>query len=159
MTEYYNEKLQQGLEYQDFIFEQLKKMNDMPLFLGAYSSKKYQYEKGESLSGLEIKFDDKLSVTGNLFIETFEKTDAANKNYVRSGIMRCGNSWLYLIGNYKEAFIFSVSQLRCYCENYQQFTELKQVGSKTKTSIGILFPVSFIKKFNLCLKHLEFSIS
>lgn len=100
---YYDEKLQQGLEYQDFITKYFS--------LCCYSSKKWQNEAGENTLGMEIKFDDKLVDTGNVYIETHEKTNAENKDYVESGCLR-KNSWLYLIGNYKLAFIFSTKQLK-----------------------------------------------
>ena len=115
MTEYYAEKFQQALEYQDFILRELKKRDDMPSF-ACYASQKYQYEYGEGPCGLEIKFDTKFKETGNIFIEVEEKTDTNNAEFVPSGIMRCDNSWLYLIGNYEEAFILGVEQIICYCK-------------------------------------------
>ena len=115
MTEYYEKKLKQGLEYQDFVFDQLRKMDAMPIFLGSYASQEYQYKKGESLSGLEIKYDDKLKTTGNLYIEYQEKTEASNIDFKPSGIMRDDNTWLYLIGNYEQAFIFMKKALKAYC--------------------------------------------
>ena len=53
MTEYYREKLEAGLEYQDFIADQLRK-SDPCIILGAYTSRKWQNEHGESSSGIEI---------------------------------------------------------------------------------------------------------
>ena len=50
MDNRYTKDLQRGLEYQDFVFDQLRTMDGMPIFLGAYSSVKYQCDKGESPS-------------------------------------------------------------------------------------------------------------
>ena len=58
MTEYYKDKFEAGLEYQDYVSDELRKAG---LFLGAYSSRKYQQERGESASGIEIKHDMKLA--------------------------------------------------------------------------------------------------
>ena len=51
MTEYYKGKLEAGLEYQDFIADELRKDG---IILGAYSSRKWQNERGESMSGMMV---------------------------------------------------------------------------------------------------------
>ena len=81
MNDRYTTDLQRGLEYQDFVFDQLRMIDGMPIFLGAYSSVKYQCGKGESPSGLEIKYDAKFRQTGNLFIETAEKSYAEQTSF------------------------------------------------------------------------------
>lgn len=80
-SEYYAERFQAGLEYQDFIADLLFKELFIPL--SSYQSRKYQL-KGENKQGIEIKFDDKYKTTGNLFIEMEEKSDPGNVNYVPS---------------------------------------------------------------------------
>ncbi len=155
MTEYYQKKLQEGLEYQDFVFEQLRYMNGMPIFLGAYTSQKYQNYTGESLSGLEIKFDGKFAETNNLFIEVAEKTNPNNKDFVPSGIMRDDNTWLYLIGDYEQAFIFAKKTLRAYCSDRNPKIRLKEC--KMGTSRGYLFPIDYVQGNPfLCAKHIIF---
>ena len=155
MTDYYQECLQKGLEYQDFVFTQLRSMDGMPIFLGAYASEKYQYKKGESLSGLEIKFDDKFHETGNLFVEYKEKTAPSNEIFVPSGIMRNDNTWLYLIGDYEQAFVFAKNTLREYCSTHDE--KLEKRLSSTKTSWGYLLPVKQVKKNKYLLaKHILF---
>lgn len=57
MTEHYKECLEKGLEYQDFVAGKL--IEELGLVLSFYSSKKFQYGKGESMQGIEIKFDDR----------------------------------------------------------------------------------------------------
>jgi hypothetical protein len=66
---YYREQLLEGIEFQDFIAEQLHLQG---VVLQNFSSKKYQLRR-ENLLGLEIKFDKKYEKTGNLYIETAEK--------------------------------------------------------------------------------------
>lgn len=156
MTDYYEECFQKGLEYQDFVLDQLRRMDGMPMFLGAYGSKKYQYAKGESPSGLEIKFDDKLKETNNLFIEVKEKTDATNENFVPSGIMRNDNSWLYLIGDYEQAFIFSRKVLRAACYEGNSHIELKP--ARQGTAWGYVFPIKYVLNHPFLLaKHIVFN--
>ena len=155
MREYYKECLKKGLEYQDFVFDQLRHMDGMPIFLGAYASEKYQYDKGESLSGIEIKFDDKLKETNNLFIEVKEKTDPSNKEFVPSGIMRNDNSWLYLIGNYEQAFIFARRTLRVFC--CEENPHVRLVSCREGTAWGYLFPVKYVLEHRgLLAKHILF---
>ncbi len=135
MNEYYNEKLQQGLEYQDFISDQLG--------LSFYSSKKYQNEIGENKFGLEIKFDNVLEKTNNLYIETEEKSNSDNNNFVPSGIYREDNSCLYLIGNYKSAYLFSKRSLKKYLDKYK----FKQ--TEIPTSKGVLIPVYLAEELSI----------
>lgn len=154
MNKYYEEKLKQGLEYQDFVFEQLRHMDGMPIFLGAYASEKYQYKKGESLSGIEIKHDRKFHETGNLFIEIAEKTDASLPEYTPSGVMREDNSWLYLVGDYEQAFIFPKKLLRAFCVPSNKQIEFKEIMNGT--ALGYTFPLEYIERKCLCAKHILF---
>lgn len=154
MTDYYKEKLESGLEYQDFISDQLRKC-DPCIIISAYSSRRYQNDRGESASGIEIKHDMKMKDTGNLYIEVAEKSNAALPDYTPSGIMRNDNTWLYLIGDYEQAFLFSKNQLKAiYADkaNYRQ----RGISEKTNsTSLGFVLPIGYAKKF-LCLYHFIF---
>jgi hypothetical protein len=141
MTENYKEMLQKGLEYQDFITDLLLK--EIGISLSTYSSKKYQYDIGENKQGIEIKFDDRYKETGNLYIEVEEKSNANNWYYVNSGIYRNDNTWLYLIGDYNEVFIFSKKQLIILHEK----NIYKLV--KTPTSIGFLIPKNDAEKYSI----------
>lgn len=141
MTENYKEMLQKGLEYQDFITDLLLK--EIGISLSTYSSKKYQYNIGENKQGIEIKFDDRYKETGNLYIEVEEKSNANNWYYVNSGIYRNDNTWLYLIGDYNEVFIFSKKQLIIMHEK----NIYKLV--KTPTSIGFLIPNKDAEKYSI----------
>ena len=150
VNDYYKSKLEQGLEYQDFISDELRKLG---IFAGIYSSRKFQIEKGESSVGIEIKYDMKFRKTGNLYIEIAEKSDQKLTEYTPSGVMRNDNSWLYVIGDYNEAFIFSTAQLRDICsKNVMKFVQ-------TPTSRGYLFPLSDRRTDYLCLKKLRFTFS
>jgi len=139
-TEYYEQKLRQGLYYQDFVVEKLYEIG-IPII--SYSSKEYQQVVGENKAGLEIKNDSLWKKTGNLYIEISEKTRKENELYVPSGIYRDDNTWLYLIGDNSRIFIFSKRQLR-YIHKTNKF---KEIENNTKTSLGFLLPVDKAEKF------------
>lgn len=108
MTEYYKEKLEQGLEFQDHVTELL--MKELGISLSSYSSKKWQL-RGENKQGIEIKYDAVHKKTGNFYIEVAEKSAPDNPRYVQSGIYRDDNTWLYIIGDYETLYIFGKSFL------------------------------------------------
>ena len=138
MNNYYEEKLKQGLEYQDFVSEQLYKIG-LPIF--NYASKKYQIQKGENKLGIEIKLDDKYKITGNLYIELSEKSKKENEFFILSGINRNDNCWLYIIGDYEIIYIFTKKQLK---ELYKtgQYMEVE-----IPTSKGFLLPKLDAEKY------------
>ena len=138
-TEYYKEKLQQGLEYQDFICERL---HHQGIVLQNIQSKKCQLRK-ENLLGLEIKFDDVMAKTNRIYIETEEKSDPTNDNYVPSGIYRDDECWLFGIGNYDIFFIFDKKMLRRLDANNPSWLFRPQ---PTSTSKGFCVPVEYAEK-------------
>lgn len=145
-TQYYVSHLEKGNAFSDWICDQLRKANPA-IIVGVYSSRKYQMEKGESMSGIEIKNDDRLAgsedhpkPTHNLYIEVAEKASPTNKNYVRSGIFRDDNGWLYLVGNYEEAFLFSTRQLQRLFISKQWHEQHHITIRKTPTSVGFTIP-------------------
>ena len=152
MSDRYSTDLQRGLEYQDFVFDQLRRMDGMPIFLGAYSSVKYQCGKGEGPSGLEVKYDAKFRETGNLFIETAEKSYSYQDTFHPSGVMSNDNSWLYLVGDYEEAFIFAKNLLRAFCVKSNEEIKYKEIP----TAQGFIFPLDYIERKCLCAKHIFF---
>lgn len=147
MTENYKKMLEKGLKYQDFVAEKLLEAIGMPLCI--YSSKEYQL-KGENIQGIEIKFDDRRDETGNWFIEIAEKSHPDNPNFVDSGIYRNDNTWLYLIGNYKELCVFDKKRLQELCGS-KKYREL-EIGFGT--SRGYLLPAEDANKY--CAKKLNF---
>lgn len=132
MSKYYAEKLNLGLEFQDFIFDKLYEIG-LPLI--SYSSKKYQVEKGENKAGFEIKYDMMFRKTGNFWIEVAEKSNPNNPKWIPSGIHRDDNAWLYIIGDYEEIYIFAKQHLLLIESQYEIFE------NKMKTSRGFKLPV------------------
>ena len=144
MTENYKEMLQKGLEYQDFVTYVL--INELGIALSSYGSIKHQYTKGENKQGFEIKFDDKYKTTNNLYIETEEKSNKLNLYFVASGIFRNDNTWLFVIGNYEEIFIFSKKHLKLMY-NSKKFRHVV-----TETSKGFLIDKEHAE--NYCIKKI-----
>ena len=156
MTEYYKEKLEAGLQYQDFIADQLRKA-DTCIILCAYSSRKYQNEKGESASGIEIKHDMRFKETGNLYIEVAEKSRPEMPTYTDSGIRRKDNTWLYLIGDYEQAFLFSKDQLNRLYDNKSTWLRHGIKERETPTSRGFTIPVKSALDNGTCIKRYVFA--
>ena len=99
----------EGDMYQDFISDALTK--ELGWTISIYKSKKYQFEKGESRQGVEIKLDNWCSRSKRLSVETEEKTEL-EKSFVKSGIYRKDNSIIYIQGNYEIIFIFAKGLLQ-----------------------------------------------
>lgn len=144
LTEYYKECLEKGLQFQDHVMDLL--ITELGISLTQYSSKKWQYTTGENKQGIEIKFDDKYKNTGNLYIETGEKTNKNNIKYIESGIYRQDNAWLYIIGNYDIIYIFS--------KKYLKFLHKKNIFREVEipTSRGFLIDEKNAEKY--CLKKI-----
>lgn len=133
--EYMNGKeLEDTLIFQDYITDLLHQIG---WNLNCYSSRKYNIEKGESLSRIEIKQDKKAKETGNLYLETHERQ--SNKGqYVKSGILREDNTIFIIIGDYEHLYMFSKKQLVKLVFSGQ----FKRI--QTETSIGYLLPIEYI---------------
>ncbi len=147
MTEYYKDMLEKGLQYQDFVTSLLLKEIALPI--STYSSKKYQISHGENAQGVEIKFDDKMCETGNVYIEVSEKSNANNTSYVPSGIYRLDNTWLYVIGDYSVVYIFAKKFLILMHKTGKYRTV------KIPTSQGFLIDCDDTSKY--CIKKIEVS--
>ena len=134
---YYNRQLEDAREYQDYVTDELFKIG---ISLNCYGSLKYQYNKGESLSGIEIKLDKKYKRTGNLYIEYAEKR-INGAEFMASGIERNDNAWLYCIGDYTTIYLMAKNWL----QHFKKLKELKHIT--TETSKGFLLPEVMARKY------------
>lgn len=153
----HDDTLNIGHEFQDYIIEYL--CTKLGISISIFQSKKYQYKIGETVQGVEIKYDARstgdctykeCSASGNVGIEVAEKTKASNNNFVPSGIYRNDNTWLYIVGNYHQAWIFSKSILKVLHESGKYKT--KETLPTIKT---MLLPIISADKF--CAKKLIFT--
>ena len=152
----HDDSLQKGHEFQDFVCMELAKRG---IILQNIQSRKYQYAIGENLQGFEIKYDARCTgcpkdpkkgkPTGRLSIEIAEKSDAANPEYVKSGIYAKSNSWLYIQGNYNGIWIFSTKHLRMLHERKKEH-EIYSLPTIVKYYI----PLDYADK--ICLIRIDF---
>ena len=141
---YYKDKLNEGLEFQDYVVTLLQKHG---IILMGHASKKYQIERGENLWGAEIKYDQRRKKTGNVYIETHEKSDPRNHSWIPSGIYRADNTWLYIIGDEIEIHIHSIKYLRYLHHKTQKKGNYRSVT--IATSKGFLLPLKDSRKYSL----------
>lgn len=153
-----------ALVYQDFLTTYL--VLHFGFVVQVYSSSQYQLSRGESIQGVEIKYDETSLQTGNFYFEVAEKATDRLGGFVDSGILS-NHHWLYLIGNTKEVFLFDSNRLReCY-KHWRQFQETAPDGwvqFKTttppgythETSRGMIIRRDLIFKRRLFAKHISF---
>lgn len=139
---YYQRKLEQGLQFQDVVTQALYLRG---IVVVGYASRQWQVQKGENFLGAEIKRDGYFRQTGNLYLETAEKSHPDNKDYIPSGIFRRDNSWLFVIGDERTIYIFSIKYLRKLAGRYQPVIKA--------TSKGVLMPIKEAERY--CIRKLE----
>lgn len=139
---YYKQKLEQGLEFQDVVTSALYQRGIVVI---GYASRRFQIDKGENMLGAEIKRDDKFRDTGNLYIETAEKSHPDMPFFTPSGIRRGDNSWLFVIGDEKTIYIFPTNYL---CKMEKRYKRVE-----TPTSVGFLMPLTDAEKY--CIRKIE----
>lgn len=148
-SEYRRQKTKEGIEYQDFVCEQLHKRG---IVLQNMTSQKYQYKR-ENLLGIEIKYDGKIYEycdTGRIYIETHEKARPRNGEYAIAGINR-DDCWLYGIGDYSVFFIFDKKVLKRIQKHNPNWLYWPK---PTDTSKGFCLPVE--KARELAARVIEF---
>lgn len=138
-TEYYAEQKEHGEEFQDYVSDLLHETCGM--VLGNYCSRRYQLERGENKAGVEIKLDKRWRETGNLYIETAEKSRPENPEYIPSGMDRGDNSWFYAIGDYSKLWLLPLVNLRIL----RAKNNFKTV--ETPTSRGFLLPCGIADEY------------
>lgn len=131
----YKKLYEKGLKYQNFICEELG--------LTAYKNIWEQFNIGETKEGVEIKLDDLMDETENIYFEISEKTVPSDDfPWIHSGIYRNDNSNFLLIGNYRIAYVFRISKLRKIFEE-KQYDNLKE--AKSGTSKGFVVSIRRIE--------------
>jgi hypothetical protein len=139
---YYADKLEEGLQFQDVV---TKALYQRGIVVIGYASRRFQNEEGENMLGAEIKRDGKFRDTGNLYIETAEKSHPDRPFFTSSGVFRNDNSWLFVIGDEETIWIFSTKYLQMLSDRYR-FTE-------GPTSKGFLMPIAEADKY--CIRKIE----
>ncbi len=138
---YYKDQLEESHAFQDYCANVF--ITQLGIAITNYQSKTYQYNQGENVQGIEIKYDKKFRETGNLYIEVAEKSNPELREYTISGIYRLDNSWLYAIGDYHTIYIFSKKHLQLMHETNKYKTIC------TKTSQGFIIPINEADKYSV----------
>lgn len=107
----YLKKMEDAWEFQDYVSDVCRQNG---IILNNYQSRKWQLKHGENMLGAEIKFDQRFRETGNLFLETHERVHETGDELVESGISRWETSWLYIIGDYADIWIFPTRYLHIW---------------------------------------------
>jgi hypothetical protein len=143
--DYYNSMLEESKKFTDFLTVELAKRG---LILQMFSSKEFQIKHGESNSKIEVKYDRLMKKPPhNLYIETHEKANPNNENYVESGVFRQDNTILWAHGDYSTVYIFCKNGLKKLIENCREV--------KTQTSVGKLLPHDTAERY--CALKIRFN--
>lgn len=102
-----------GIEFQDFVVEQF---NAWGFYIQLYTSKRYQFNKGESVQRAEIKLDNRCTDFQRLSIEVQERTSKSGA-WVQSGIYRNDNSVFYIQGNRSVLYLLDKRFLQRWFEH------------------------------------------
>lgn len=144
MTNYYQQCLGDGEEFQDHVIQKMLFLHGRPIC--QFSSRRYQMDKGESSNGFEIKLDRMFRRTDHLYIEVAEKSHPDNPEFVPSGIFRPDNTRTWLIGDREGVFEISKTFLMTIYKDFVGKNErFRKVDNPT--SQGFLVPVSFALKY------------
>lgn len=146
---YYAKKLEIGLEFQDVMTRALYQRGIVVI---GYASRRFQQTHGENMLGAEIKRDDRFRETGNLYIETAEKAHPDRVSYTPSGIDRGDNSWLFVIGDERTAWIFSTKYIRLLRD---QYAGSRWRTTQTPTSQGFLVPIADANRYAIRRLNLD----
>lgn len=128
---YYRDRKELAEVFERYIVSRLRHRG---VAIARHTTKAGQYKFGDTTAGIEIKFDMELARTGNLYIEVDEKTDPSNKAFTRSGIFTSSSMKWYLIGNYRECYLFSRTAL------LEEHKTAKIIPNRTRTGHGFLLP-------------------
>lgn len=152
-TDYFNQQLEEAFLFENYIAQLLK--DQYNLEIGAFMDAHGQYDLGENALGIEIKNDKLLHKTGNLYIEYQEKSNAANHNFVDSGILKKDNTRFFLIGTKDVFYILRKDRLLAlYYKTIQGKMHGKIRLVQIKTSKGMLLPLRLFKKECISLEQM-----
>lgn len=108
----HSDPLRLGDLYQDLIGRLLQKLYGVNVHF--YGTQEDQYSIGESVEGIEVKFDNWCTKTRRLSIEVGEKTRANLARFSPSGIMRKDNTVWYAQGNMVRCWVFLKGDLQSF---------------------------------------------
>jgi len=132
MSATYQQLLEVGQRFESFVLSQFA--SRYGAILTPCHTIDSQRRYGDTVFGLEIKFDRKLHLTRNLCIETSSKKDRDQPTFSPDSIFSLSSAWLYGIGDTNEFYIFTTRALRTFAMS-DQFAKYAN-----ETSRGFLIP-------------------
>ena len=105
---YYADKLRQGEAYERYVVARLCAEG---VVIACHEGRQAQILLGDTTLGIEIKYDDRMVMTGNLYIEVAEKRRARQEAWIPSGIRASSSARWYGIGNYRDWWLFARRRL------------------------------------------------
>ena len=136
-SKHHDIKREQSERYQDFakrLWLHTKKEE-----LEFYETQEEQYTIGESVQGVEVKYDIRSYKTGNLYIED-SRVKIQGYSFSSFWYLSKDNTVTWLIGTYHYAYIIPKSLLIAYHKKMQPKEFVISLG----TSRGFLIPRSYI---------------
>jgi hypothetical protein len=138
----FNHTMQIGAEFQDYITDRLFNFG---INVNCYSSKKYQLEKGEGKSGIEIKFDSghytyngALVKSKYVVIEYQKEVRPKHSDIWEDTTLFKHNIWLYVIGNYDKAWALPAKKLRKFKLDERIEKTIKQNEGNNDTRVKLM---------------------
>ncbi len=140
--------LSMGAEFVDFVMETLLRRG---VVLQVYTSRKRQYEVGESVQGWEVKLDNRFMETGRLSIEIAEKSKRDIPVWTPSGIYRADNTWIYIQGNFQRFYWFQ-KNLLIGLHKSGKYQEAESNGTVRK----FYLPIADADKYGVVFEEVSF---
>lgn len=132
----YNRELGVGLAYEDFVLERLWENGWGTVAFRTASSQ----GRGENLGGFEIKRDGEFRNTGNLFIETEERSTSSSE-WHPAGVDSPAKPRHLVIGDEESFWVLSVNALQMIRESCRHTT------NRTDTARGFLLKCDRADRF------------
>lgn len=136
----YQRELQSGQEFEKFV---IKLFADRGVDLHLFDTVEQQ-KHGETVEGVEIKLDRKFRKTGNLFIETEERS-TSDSAWHAAGVTKDDNSKVIAIGDKKTIWLLNVRVLR----ELWKSKVYREVTNDTNTGKGFVLPIDVANKVAL----------
>jgi hypothetical protein len=112
--------------FEDFVHDTL--LHHKKIVSGMYRSKQYQIRlRAKARLAVEVKLDKSFRLTGNLFIETDERSSVYDE-WRPAGIYHHSQPWLFAVGDNVSFWLFATKTLR----NVKEHGDFRQVHNNSE---------------------------
>lgn len=147
--DYYIENLTKSHRYELYVDSVL---NEQGIDIGLYYDMDGQYN-GESELGVEIKYDNRLSETENIYIEVSESLNPG-QSLVNSGILKEDNTKVLAIGNYEQIFFLPKNLLLKLYTRESNEVPIRNVRATRGTSEGFIIRARDARTISIPIEQL-----